>query len=552
MTRRICEICPSNPHISNVNFPIQDQFILPRRRLGVISFLMLIRSGFVRWGILFLLGGIGPSIAWGVDFEFHVLPVLEEKCFKCHLPPHDEDGELKKPKAGLILDSAKGILKGSSDGAVVVPGDSEGSLLYSLTALPDSDDDSMPPKRDENEALSRIELAYLKRWIEEGASFGEWAGNVEGFDAAAALAMEEAPAPEPAQPEVAMVPDGTSPEGEPEAATPETPEPGSDPEVTVVMNTTPTPPETPAVAAPSVPGTSGPKTVNFVTQVLPMLKSNCFECHQAPYMDEGRMRKPKAGLRLDASRGIMEGSSDHVVVSIGNGEESLLYERCALSEDHDDFMPPDGPPLTAAELSSLKTWIDEGADFGGWVGTEDGFSGPMVDPNDAPDTATAANELAAQVEGVDATAVAAVAALGASVTQIAEGNPLLRVEWVSGASHVTDEQISKIAALAENVTELDLGDTQATDAALAMLADFNKLTYLDLHNTGVTDATVAGINGLQYLEYLNLYGTGVTDASLPNIAKLKRLKAIYIWKTKISEEGAEKLGRALPDAKISK
>jgi hypothetical protein len=495
-----------------------------------------------------------------VAFEFHVLPVLKEKCFGCHLPPHEEGGELKKPKAGLILDSAKGILKGSSDGAVIVPGDADGSLLYSLTALPDIDDDAMPPEGEDNEPLSRIELAYLKRWIQEGASFGEWVGNVEGFDGAQALAMEVAPPPaptepvpaepvEPTAPGVAMVPDPSAPVTPSEPSPPAAPEASPDPEMVVAANTTTV---TPAVTPPLPPSPSGGKTVNFVSQVLPMLKSKCFECHQAPYRDEGRMRKPKGGLRLDAARAIIEGSSDHVVVNTGDGEGSLLYERCALPENHDDFMPPDGPPLTANELASLKTWIDEGAGFAGWEGNEEGFTGPMEDASATPDTATAANELAAQVKGVDAAAVAAVTGLGASVTQIAEGNPLLRVEWVSGANHVTDEQISQIAALAENVTELDLGDTQATDGGLKMLPSFNKLTYLDLHNTGVTDVTVEAIRELQYLEYLNLYGTEITDVSLPNIAKLKRLKAIYIWKTGISEEGAEKLQRALPDAKISK
>lgn len=470
---------------------------------------------------------------------------------------------MKKPKAGLILDSAKGIEAGSSDGPVLVPGDADASLIYSLTALPDSDDDAMPPKGDGNEALTRIELAYLKRWVEEGGGFGEWVGNEQGFDEAqAAIAAAETPAmpEEPTEPETAMVPDGAPTEeptdGAPEAAEGETamtttPDEGADPEaVTVAMNTTPTEPME-APPGGTAAATGGPKTVNFTTQVLPMLRSKCFECHRAPYEEDGRLRKPKAGLRLDAARGIMEGSSDQFVVKVGNGAESSLYERSALPEGHDDIMPPDPPFLTESELASLKTWIDEGADFGGWVGDEGGFSGPMEDPDGAPDVATAANELAAQVKGVDATVVAAVASLGASVNQIAEGNPLLRVEWVTGAPHVTDEQIKQIAPLAENVTELDLGDTQATDDGLSILPSFGKLTYLDLHNTGATDATVEAINELQYLEYLNLYGTGVTDACLPDIAKLKRLKAIYIWKTGISEEGAEKLQRALPDAKIS-
>ncbi|MEM8955249.1 MAG: c-type cytochrome domain-containing protein [Verrucomicrobiota bacterium] len=499
------------------------------------------------------------SGGYGIEFEFHVLPVLEKKCFRCHLPPHEEGGKLKKPKAGLILDSMKGIQAGSSDGPILVPGNADESLLYSLTALPDSDDDAMPPKGDDNQPLSRIELAYLKRWIDDGAGFGGWVGNEAGYDEAVAgmaatgeaeEAMETAMVPTDGD---AMEPAEDAPDGEAMAGEVSDDSSG---ELTVAMNTTPT--EPPTMEAPVVnaalttpPAPSGRKTVNFVTQVLPMLRSRCFECHRAPYEEDGRLRKPKAGLRLDAARGIMEGSSDQFVVKVGNGAESLLYERCALPEGHDDIMPPEPPFLTESELASLKTWIDEGADFGGWVGDEDGFSGPMEDPDGGADVATAANELASQVQGVDAAAVAAVASLGASVNQIAEGNPLLRVEWVTGATHVTDEQIKQIESLAENVTELDLGDTQATDDGLSILSQFSKLTYLDLHNTGVTDATLEAIKELQYLEYLNLYGTGVTDASLPNIAKLKRLKAIYIWQTEISQEGAEKLQRALPDAKIS-
>ena len=51
----------------------------------------------------------------GVDFEKQILPILNNKCVKCHEKEKMVDGKLKKPKHGLRLDSAEGILKGGKE-----------------------------------------------------------------------------------------------------------------------------------------------------------------------------------------------------------------------------------------------------------------------------------------------------------------------------------------------------------------------------------------------------------------------------------------------------
>ena len=43
-----------------------------------------------------------------VDFEKQILPIFEQKCFECH-----SGGGKKKPKAGLRLDVAEAIIKGT-------------------------------------------------------------------------------------------------------------------------------------------------------------------------------------------------------------------------------------------------------------------------------------------------------------------------------------------------------------------------------------------------------------------------------------------------------
>ncbi len=464
-----------------------------------------------------------PHARGAIDFKSRILPVFEKKCFDCHGAPREEGGEVKSPRAGLRLDSAKGILRGGEGGAVISPGSPDDSVLFQMVSQRSSHDDFMPK---EGDGLGPLEKLYLKKWIAEGAVFDGWIGNEEGLgDASAAPSgskAKDAGAPgEGAQ--VAMVPKKT-------------------PETTPV----------PAMKDPPRAMKGTPATVNFQREVLPFLKRSCVDCHRAPYEEGGRVKKPKAGLRFDAARAIIQGSGEGPVLVPGDPDESEMLARVSLPEDDDDFMPPDGDatPLSAAEKEVLKRWIAEGADFGGWVGNEEGLIERLPEAPTSSEP-SAAELLAKQVKGASAQDLAAVTATGASITQVAVGNPLLRVEYITGESAVTDADVAKIGAIAGNVTELDLSETGVSDEGLAMLSGFDKLTYLDLHNTAITDVTIDHIQKLGYLEYLNLYGTSVSDASLPKIAKLRKLKAVYLWKTSVTEEGAGKLRQALRDAKIS-
>lgn len=124
-------------------------------------------------------------------FEKDIWPILSTKCVDCHRAPYEENGRKKEPKAGLRLDAAWAITKGSENGPVVKAGDAAGSLLYSVTTLPDDDDDFMPPKGD---PLTDAEKKLLMEWINAGADFGSWEGNQEGR-----------PEPTPAEKEAARV-----------------------------------------------------------------------------------------------------------------------------------------------------------------------------------------------------------------------------------------------------------------------------------------------------------------------------------------------------------
>jgi Leucine-rich repeat (LRR) protein len=71
----------------------------------------------------------------------------------------------------------------------------------------------------------------------------------------------------------------------------------------------------------------------------------------------------------------------------------------------------------------------------------------------------------------------------------------------------------------QNLEELDLSNSQITDAGLAHLKTLTKLEDLDLSATNVTDAGLAYLEGLSALKYVYLRGTKVTAAGVDNLQR---------------------------------
>jgi uncharacterized membrane protein len=102
---------------------------------------------------------------------FHALiqPILEERCVPCH------GGE--RPRGGLELDSAEGLVAGGDEGPVVDAGSPASSELWRRVALPPSHADAMPPRG--RHPLTAAEGALLRWWILEGASFDATLAEVD-------------------------------------------------------------------------------------------------------------------------------------------------------------------------------------------------------------------------------------------------------------------------------------------------------------------------------------------------------------------------------------
>jgi mono/diheme cytochrome c family protein len=88
-----------------------------------------------------------------VSFTNDILPIIQSRCINCH------GGD--RTEKGLNLKTYNNILTGSENGAVVIPGDSDHSLLAELVA------NQKMPKR--GPRLTPPQVQLIIDWINQGA-----------------------------------------------------------------------------------------------------------------------------------------------------------------------------------------------------------------------------------------------------------------------------------------------------------------------------------------------------------------------------------------------
>lgn len=106
-----------------------------------------------------------------IDFNFHIRPILSDKCFACHGP------DANKREAGLRLDTPAGAfaaLKDEPSQYVIVPGDKEKSAVWHRISSEDPSEVMPPPEF--NVILTQEEKTLIGQWIEQGAEYKDhWA-----------------------------------------------------------------------------------------------------------------------------------------------------------------------------------------------------------------------------------------------------------------------------------------------------------------------------------------------------------------------------------------
>lgn len=94
-----------------------------------------------------------PAASSGISFTKDILPILQSRCVNCH------GGE--RIEEGLIMKTYEDIMAGSDNGPVVIPGDSDNSLMAEMLLA------NKMPKR--GPKLTPPQVQLIVEWINQGA-----------------------------------------------------------------------------------------------------------------------------------------------------------------------------------------------------------------------------------------------------------------------------------------------------------------------------------------------------------------------------------------------
>jgi hypothetical protein len=101
-----------------------------------------------------------------VDYNYHIRPILSDRCFKCHGP----DANMRK--AGLRLDTPEGAYAAFKDNPsmhAIVPGSPETSDAFQRLITKDTS--LLMPTPNSHLSVSKYEIELIEKWIKQGAKY---------------------------------------------------------------------------------------------------------------------------------------------------------------------------------------------------------------------------------------------------------------------------------------------------------------------------------------------------------------------------------------------
>lgn len=96
--------------------------------------------------------------------------------------------------------------------------------------------------------------------------------------------------------------------------------------------------------------------ISFAQQVMPILKENCFPCHQS-----GGVGELASGLNVETYQNLMKGTKNGPVVQPGQSFASTLHVLVDHKADDTINMPKGGNKLAKEKIEIIGQWINQGA-----------------------------------------------------------------------------------------------------------------------------------------------------------------------------------------------
>ena len=109
---------------------------------------------------------------------------------------------------------------------------------------------------------------------------------------------------------------------------------------------------------PPVPEPGAPiDTAYFNTEVLPIFTLHCWNCHPV----SGALDLGVAEAYTNLVNVVTTGYAPQKRIVPGDPDASVLWHKVSASGTYGLTMPPSGTLLNAAELQTIRDWIEQGA-----------------------------------------------------------------------------------------------------------------------------------------------------------------------------------------------
>jgi len=299
-------------------------------------------------------------------------------------------------------------------------------------------------------------------------------------------------------------------------------------------------------AIPSIPNVQ--EAFIYQNAIQPLFQNRCYSCHGS--------EKQKGKLRLDQEEYILKGGEDGHTIVKGKADDSELMKRILLPlNDEDHMAPKEKPQLTNNEITLLKWWIDNGADFKKKfkdLPQPENIKTILASLQKGESTTEqikASDIPTEEVSAFDNKVLKKLTDAGITVFPVAQNTNYLSANFINAQSMGKDV-LDLIKSIEKQLLWLKLENNKVNDQTLTAIKDCKNLTRLNLNNTRVTDAGLASLKDLEQLQSLSLVGTKITAKGINQLKKLKNLKFLYVYQTGIAKADIAGIKKLLPKVSL--
>ncbi|HEX8038525.1 MAG TPA: c-type cytochrome domain-containing protein [Chryseosolibacter sp.] len=285
-----------------------------------------------------------------------------------------------------------------------------------------------------------------------------------------------------------------------------------------------------------------PDAILYRDVIQPILESRCYDCHSST--------KQKGKLRLDKEEFISKGGEDGPVIRDGPADSSALFRRLILPIEDKHHMPPEEKAqLSSSEIALVKYWVEEKAVFDQPIhrfASNEKITAIIKSLQETPRESWVPQQ---KIKPLDEKTLRKLNDLGITPLALAaESN--YRMVTFAGRPNVTDEQISALGEMKDQLVWLNLNYSGISDQQLKALSRLSNLRVLYLNYTKITDVGFANLSALPELRILSVVGTSVSDQSVPVFLAFGKLTDLFVYQSQLTPEGIQKISSGNERARV--